>query len=39
MSLLEEDYGNLREMIFGSHPGFKEMMDALTKLENEINAS
>lgn len=39
MNLLEEDYENMREMIFGPFPEFKEMMDALTKLENEINAS
>lgn len=38
LSLLEEDYENMREMIFGPCPGFKEMMDALTKLEDEINA-
>jgi hypothetical protein len=36
---LEEDYENMGEMIFGPRPGFKEMMDAITKLENEINAS
>jgi hypothetical protein len=39
LSLLEEDYENMREMIFGPRPGFKEIMDALSKLENEINAS
>jgi hypothetical protein len=39
MNLLEEDYENMREMIFGPRPEFNEMMDALTRLENEINAS
>lgn len=37
LSLLEEDYENMGEMIFGPRPGFEEMMYALAKLENEIN--
>ena len=37
LRLLEEDYENMREMIFGSRPEFKKMIDALIKLENEIN--
>lgn len=37
LSLLEEDYKNMGEMIFGPRPGFNEMMDILAELENEIN--
>lgn len=37
LSHLKEDYEDMGEMIFGPRPGFEEMMDVLSKLEDEIN--
>lgn len=37
LGLLKEDYKDMGDMIFGPRLGFEEMMDALSKLEKEIN--
>ena len=34
---LRSDYEGMREMLFGEYPQFDEMMDAIAKLEAEIN--
>lgn len=35
---IEEDYEAMHEMIYGKYPDFKELIEYLTKLEEEINA-
>lgn len=34
---LEKDYDKMQEMLFGNIPSFKKILDALMKLEKEIN--
>ena len=38
IEVLEEDYVHMQGMIFGAKPGFKEMMDGIRVLEQEINS-
>ncbi len=38
LAAVEKDYAQMRNMIFGSYPGFGEIMETLRKLEAEINA-
>ena len=37
IEILEEDYGHMKGMIFGAKPDFKDMMDIIRVLEQEIN--
>ena len=38
-NVLEADYSNMKEMIFGKIPDFSEILDGLTALERKINKS
>ena len=38
MKIVEQDYEDMRFMIFGERPAFDDMMDSLRALEAEINA-
>lgn len=35
--ILRDDYGHMRNMIFGKIPSFEEILDCIKRLENEIN--
>jgi len=35
---LEKDYRNMRDMVYGDAPTFKDIIDSLRSLETEINA-
>ena len=37
LSELGEDYGKMREMIFGELPTFERLVQTLQKIESEIN--
>ncbi len=37
LKVLQDDYKQMRAMIFGSYPDFSEILDKLQRLENEIN--
>ncbi|MBY0244206.1 MAG: nucleotidyl transferase AbiEii/AbiGii toxin family protein [Sphingobacteriaceae bacterium] len=37
LKVLQDDYKQMRAMIFGSYPDFSEILDKLQPLENEIN--
>lgn len=39
MSLIEQDYAAMRNMIFGDAPDFDRMMEAISELEVEINGT
>lgn len=39
MSLIEQDYVAMRNMIFGEAPDFDKMMEAISDLETEINGA
>jgi hypothetical protein len=38
LTVMRNDYDAMAEMIFGRHPSFDEIVDALSELEAEINA-
>lgn len=37
MSLVEQDYASMRNMIFGDAPDFDDLMMGISELESEIN--
>ena len=37
LKVLQDDYKQMRTMIFGNYPDFREILDKLQQLENEIN--
>ena len=37
MKMLQDDYRQMRAMIFGNYPDFSDILDKLQQLENEIN--
>lgn len=37
LKMLQDDYKQMRAMIFGSYPDFSEILDKLQQLENKIN--
>ena len=37
LNSLREDYEHMRGMIFGEKPGFVELIESISVLENEIN--